>query len=77
MAIKITKEAEAQKAIYFKHCNRCGCEFEFSIDNDSIARDLMRLQKTGHKVAITFKEFDTTLPWRGKSKRVVTTFEER
>ena len=52
-------------------------EFEFSIDNDSVARDLMRLQKTGHKVAITFKEFDTTLPWRGKSKRVVTTFEER
>ena len=52
-------------------------EFEFSIDYDSVARDLMRLQKTGHKVAITFKEFDTTLPWRGKSKRVVTTFEER
>ena len=52
-------------------------EFEFSIDNDSVARDLMRLQKTGHKVASTFKEFDTTLPWRGKSKRVVTAFEER
>lgn len=33
MAIKIIKEAEQQKAIYFKHCNRCGCEFEFSMED--------------------------------------------
>ncbi len=52
-------------------------EFSFSIDNDSVARDLMRLQKTGRRVAVTFKEYDTSLPWRGNSTRVVMKFEER
>jgi len=33
MAIKIIKEAGKQKAIYFKHCDRCGCEFEFSMED--------------------------------------------
>lgn len=33
MAIKITKEAEKKKEIYFKHCYRCGCEFEFSMED--------------------------------------------
>lgn len=36
MAIKITKEAGKKKAIYFKHCNRCGCEFEFSMEDVKI-----------------------------------------
>lgn len=33
MAIKIIKESGQKKAIYFKHCNRCGCEFEFSMED--------------------------------------------
>lgn len=52
-------------------------EMEFSIDNDSLARELMKLQKTGKRVALTFKEYEATLPWRGKSARIVTGFEER
>ena len=52
-------------------------EFTFSIDNDSVARDLMRLQKTGRRVALSFKEYETTLPWRGNSTRLVVGFEER
>lgn len=52
-------------------------EFTFSIDNDSVARDLMRLQKTGRRVALSFKEYEATLPWRGNSTRMVVGFEER
>lgn len=52
-------------------------EFEFSIDNDSVARDLMKLQKTGKRVAVKFKQYDATLPWRGKNTRLVTSFEQR
>lgn len=29
MAIKIIKEANKKKPIYFRRCDRCGCEFEF------------------------------------------------
>lgn len=52
-------------------------EFTFSIDNDSVARDLMRLQKTGRRVALSFKEYEATLPWRGNNTRMVVGFEER
>lgn len=30
MAIKIIKEANKKNPIYFRHCDRCGCEFEFN-----------------------------------------------
>ncbi len=30
MAIKILKHANKSNPIYFKHCPRCGCEFEFT-----------------------------------------------
>ena len=29
MAIKVTKEANKKKPIYFQRCDICGCEFEF------------------------------------------------
>lgn len=29
MAIKIIKEANKKNPIYFRRCDRCGCEFEF------------------------------------------------
>lgn len=47
MAIKITKEAGKQKAIYFKHCNRCGCEFEFSMED---VKDTFNDQREGYVV---------------------------
>lgn len=52
-------------------------EFTFSIQSDSVALELMKLQKSGKKVAVTYKEYDATLPWRGNSKRIVTAVEVR
>ena len=31
MAIKIIKEANKKNPIYFRHCDRCGCEFELGL----------------------------------------------
>jgi hypothetical protein len=45
-------------------------EFDFSIDNDSIARVLER--SNGKLVELRYKEYLHTLPWRGNSKYVVT-----
>ncbi len=47
MAIKIIKEAGKQKAIYFKHCDRCGCEFEFSMED---VKDTFYDQREGYRV---------------------------
>ena len=52
-------------------------EFIFSVESDSIARGLMLLQKTGKRVALTYKTYETTLPWRGSTPRIVVAFEER
>ena len=52
-------------------------EFYFSVADDSVARELMLLQKSGKKVAVTYKEYDATLPWRGSSTRIVTAVDVR
>ena len=44
-------------------------EFEFSIENDSIARVLERA--SGHFVELRYKEYLNPLPWRGMSNYVV------
>lgn len=50
-------------------------DFPFSVVNDSIARNIMRLQGTGKRIRITYQEFQGTLPWRGNSHRIVTGYE--
>lgn len=47
-------------------------DFFFSVENDSVARDLMKLQSTGRRVTLTYKEYRGALPWRGNSKIIVT-----
>lgn len=47
MAIKIIKEANKKNPIYFRRCDRCGCEFEFEkSDIDSELFD----QREGYNV---------------------------
>ncbi len=45
-------------------------EFEFSITNDSIAKELER--SGGKFVELRYKEYLHTLPWRGMSNYVIT-----
>ena len=47
-------------------------DFNFSIDNDSLAYRLMRLQNTGKRITVTYKQYTAPLPWRGKSDVVAT-----
>lgn len=47
-------------------------EFVFSVEDDSVARDIMRLQSTGRHVTLSYKEYRRSLPWRGNSKVIVT-----
>ena len=44
-------------------------EFEFSVENDSIANVLM--QNSGNYFDLHYKEFKGTLPWRGFSPFIV------
>lgn len=44
-------------------------EFEFSVENDSIANVLM--QNSGNYFDLHYKEFKGTLPWRGFSPYIV------
>ena len=44
-------------------------EFEFSVDDDNVADELMR--STGKMVELHYKEYKGALPWRGMSKFVV------
>lgn len=50
-------------------------DFPFSIEEDSVARQIMRLQGSGKRVTITYKEYLGKLPWRGNSQRIVTACE--
>ncbi|MGN0213904.1 MAG: hypothetical protein ACI4AH_03740 [Muribaculaceae bacterium] len=47
-------------------------DFNFSIDNDSLAYRLMRLQNTGKRIIVTYKQYTAPLPWRGKSDVIAT-----
>ena len=52
-------------------------DFTFSIDDDSLAYRMMRLQNTGKCVVITYKQYNASLPWRGKSDVIATDITER
>lgn len=47
-------------------------DFTFSIDNDSLAYRLMRLQNTGKRIIVTYKQYNAPLPWRGKCDVIAT-----
>lgn len=51
-------------------------DFFFSVDNDSLAQELMKLQGTGKKVTLRYKKYDGVIPWRGASKCIVTAVEQ-
>ena len=50
-------------------------DFPFSVTNDSIARNIMRLQGSGKRVRVTYEEYQGIIPWRGSSHRIVTGYE--
>ncbi|MDD6850635.1 MAG: hypothetical protein SPE65_08810 [Muribaculaceae bacterium] len=47
-------------------------DFSFSVENDSIASEIMKLQGSGKKVCVQYETYLGTLPWRGSSKNIVT-----
>jgi hypothetical protein len=51
-------------------------DFDFTIDDDSVARQLMKLSGTGRKVTLSYREYHGTLPWRGNTSKIVTKVEE-
>lgn len=47
-------------------------DFTFSVPDDSLARELQKLQGTGRPVVVYFKKYYGTLPWRGSSTNIIT-----
>lgn len=50
-------------------------DFSFSFENDSLAKEAMKLQGSGKKVTLKYKMYDGVLPWRGSSKYIITDIE--
>lgn len=50
-------------------------DFKFSIPDDSLARDAMRLAGDGRRVVLTYNEYKGTVLWRGNTRNVVTRLE--
>ncbi len=48
----------------------------FSIPDDSLGRALQAVQGTGRPVEITVKRYYGTIPWRGGTNTIVTSFRE-
>lgn len=46
-------------------------EFKFSLTNDSIAKTLSNLKQTNIPVHLHYKEYKSSLPWRGETRFVV------
>ena len=51
-------------------------DFTFSIEDDSLAYRLMRLQNKGKRVVVRYKQYVAPLPWRGSSDIIATGVEE-
>lgn len=51
-------------------------DFKFSVDDDSLAFRMMKLQNTGKRVVVTYKQYVAPLPWRGSSDIIATGVEE-
>jgi len=45
--------------------------FLYSVEDDSIAKIMFSLQKSGKRVILKYKRYSGTLPWRGDSKNIV------
>ena len=50
-------------------------DFKFSIPDDSLARDAMRLAGEGKRVVLSYDEYKGSVLWRGNSRHVVTKIE--
>ncbi|MDD2962013.1 MAG: hypothetical protein PHR45_08050 [Muribaculaceae bacterium] len=50
-------------------------DFKFSIVNDSIAGEVMKLSGTAKKVTLKYQEYGGVLPWRGSNKCIITGVE--
>ncbi len=46
-------------------------EFKFSVTNDSVAKTLNELKQTNVPAQLYYKEYRSSLPWRGETKYVV------
>lgn len=51
-------------------------DFKFSIVDDSLAFRMIKLQNTGKRVVVKYKQYVAPLPWRGSSDIIVTGVEE-
>lgn len=49
-------------------------DFSFSVENDSLAKVMMREQNSGKQVRVTYKKYMVPLPWRGSSTVIATGF---
>jgi hypothetical protein len=45
--------------------------FEFSVQNDEVAKKVQTAEESGEWVTVHYKEYLISLPWRGKTKIIV------
>lgn len=52
-------------------------DFSFSIPDTTVARQLQQFQDSGQPVSVSFSRYYGSLPWRGASTCVVTSFSRK
>lgn len=50
----------------------CESDFIFTIIDDSVAINAIRLQGSGKRLIVSYKQYKGRLPWRGNTKTIVT-----
>lgn len=50
-------------------------DFNFTIDNDSLATEAVKWQGDGRRVTVYYDEYKASLPWRGESRYLVRRIE--
>lgn len=71
-----TFEGDMLTQQYFEKSKVSEADFKFSVKDEKVAKTLYKVSGTGDVVRIVYNQYGGVIPWRGKTRYVVTKVEE-